>query len=1708
MDHFKGFTGLCQVFATYVVNAFFNGARRGAALLAAFIVLTISHSSYAQEGPDAPPSDAIEETRIDDDALLDIPTKRANELGISEEEAGVPAPSGGDVQDTYQTAGLSALDESLFGDSHDIDTGALSFTQIDVSLPGSSGLPVQIGRRLSRNHISYANKGGFGDWVPTIPSMSYNYLAIRKDQDGRSRNLCTTSIPYQRLVPNPQYNGTGEGFIRVPPEAPVYLNEYNNGLDLNVEGGQRVNLISNSIDSPEFRAQSDVRSVNKENWIIRCIPGGSGYTAVSPSGRKYTFNKHVTFAYNYLDGVQQGVDKEVIYVSRIEDVNGNWVNYNYSGDKLNSITSNDGRKISLTWSGDYISAIDANGRRWSYNYGAPHFNNPRLGGQALKSVRQPDGQSWEFSRLNNGSNDFTPFPTKGVCDATKNISGVQIKHPYGAIGQFKVKLITNSRHLMTDPIDGQHYGTGVVPSIDDETGCGGFLAGHFFAFHSIALDQKTIIVSPSKTKTWKWEYEEPSGSYETAFPQDSDSTDGPLKTRTEIRPDNSRIVTHINRQYGVTEGRIEKREYFGATSNTPLKTETMSYVYGHRLGPKNIGTRTLKEFAARLTHSYLTKTVTQQDGDTFTSERKYNMDPSKSDYSYGRPVETRSYSNVSTEPRIIQTEYEHNTAKWILGLPKRMLQNGREMSSYAYDSFGRKTSQTRYGKLYGSFRYHTNLNYPENLGALYRVTDALGRSTELREYKRGVPQRIRRAINTADETNEYQYVDDNGWLTSQVDAAGKTTLYTHDVMGRLTQINPNGSWANTDITYDFNGGGAVQTITKGQARTTVTYDAMFRPRLERTQALDTGWSSYVNTEYDPLGRVIFTSQPSTNPNEAKGVESSYDGLGRMVERGENVAPYAPTGYRYLSNHRRRVIDPSGAYTDYYSYGWDGPGNEDYRLIYQYAKGGGQYLRRTTLRKNIYGQLTSLQQYGLSGGVTNSQYQYFIYDDEQRLCRHHVPEQNSTRYEYDAAGQMIAYAKGQGSSSCEVPNTDARVEMSYDGLGRLVETDFNHAGTPDITRTYDEVGNVISVTRGEGTDAVEWSYGYNSADILNAETLRLDGRNFRLRYNYNSSGHMTRRRLPSGRNIDYTPDGLGRVTDVESDGDTLASGTRFHASGTVISMDYGNGHEFTQTLNARLLPQRGRSVKSGVNPAFDQELIYDARGKITEITDRAQSVNNRTYGYDGLGQLIAATGPWGENGASRAQASFTYDSLGNLLNKTLGPRNVILSYDSRNRLTRSADAGAPDGQSTGTRTIAYDVRGNVTTLGSMGFVYDYTDQPIAVSGSASLSGKVGVNGADGATTGNYRYDGNLKRVKSVVNGKTIYNIYDAGGALVHVDAVSDGEETDYVSGPMGALARYKTQEAGSGSAATGTQDEITYIHNDHLGSAQSGTATNGVVIWRERYTPFGSEIVGVADNDNQAGFTGHIKDGATGLNYMQARYYDPVIGRFLSVDPVTMIQTGNPAHFNRYAYANNDPVNLVDPDGRKATAHFSPKNGAFFIRDNDTGAFAFSSNFFTGQSGLTSSQTGGPVPSGNFSILSRPGEMAGMQAFRLEAIDSNFGDDKINGGRELIRLHNGTVSLGCVTCRVPQDFIKVLDVLSNTSTSKTSVDRKGLGGMIGGKETLTNFGELTVLGENSSLNFNAKTGDVSITTHTTRTGSRIRRRETRTLCTVGDDGGCK
>ena len=122
--------------------------------------------------------------------------------------------------------------------------------------------------------------------------------------------------------------------------------------------------------------------------------------------------------------------------------------------------------------------------------------------------------------------------------------------------------------------------------------------------------------------------------------------------------------------------------------------------------------------------------------------------------------------------------------------------------------------------------------------------------------------------------------------------------------------------------------------------------------------------------------------------------------------------------------------------------------------------------------------------------------------------------------------------------------------------------------------------------------------------------------------------------------------------------------------------------------------------------------------------------------------------------------------------------------------------------------------------------------------------------------------------------------------------------------------------------------LVFHHRDVLGTAIATTDINGNVVHHTSTTPYGRDLGRRADDgqgfsDNAypssrsgEGYTGHVNDRQLELTYMRARFYDPVLGRFLSNDPVGFTSE-NPTSFNRYAYANNSPYRFVDPDGRDA-----------------------------------------------------------------------------------------------------------------------------------------------------------------------------------------------
>lgn len=125
----------------------------------------------------------------------------------------------------------------------------------------------------------------------------------------------------------------------------------------------------------------------------------------------------------------------------------------------------------------------------------------------------------------------------------------------------------------------------------------------------------------------------------------------------------------------------------------------------------------------------------------------------------------------------------------------------------------------------------------------------------------------------------------------------------------------------------------------------------------------------------------------------------------------------------------------------------------------------------------------------------------------------------------------------------------------------------------------------------------------------------------------------------------------------------------------------------------------------------------------------------------------------------------------------------------------------------------------------------------------------------------------------------------------------------------------------------------YYYTDPQGTVLAKADASGAIVATYDYAPYGTAVASMSPAPNGPGYTGHVNDPDSGLVYMQARYYDPAVGRFLSIDPVGP-SPGNLFNFNRYDYANNNPVVNIDPDGTTCTKSESGSYSCQF--DGNTG----------------------------------------------------------------------------------------------------------------------------------------------------------------------------
>jgi len=492
----------------------------------------------------------------------------------------------------------------------------------------------------------------------------------------------------------------------------------------------------------------------------------------------------------------------------------------------------------------------------------------------------------------------------------------------------------------------------------------------------------------------------------------------------------------------------------------------------------------------------------------------------------------------------------------------------------------------------------------------------------------------------------------------------------------------------------------------------------------------------------------------------------------------------------------------------------------------------------------------------------------------------------TAFDFDAAGRLVELRDGLGQATrfeCDdaglpsaTRHADGRVESVIRRSPNAVALAVG--GEPLVEMTTDAGGRPLAVTYADGA---AYGYAYDDASRLVSATGPNGGVDFQYRedgklvretsgketfaFEYDARDQLAAIEYPDGPRAEFVYDSDKRLARVVWGAATFelayAPGDRQRSVTTAaLRTEFEFGAAGKPTRIAVSDPLRGAL-------AFETTYQYDLEGRL--LVKRDSAFGERRYAYDAEAELVGVAdehGQWRE--------MFGYDAAGN--------RNVVsglsVGLAAGNRLRAQGDL-----------TCEYDARGNLVGLTSptqaWRYDYDFKNQMVAAHGPHG--------------TIEFKYDALGRRIEK--NGADRRIRYVWCGELLTREVITVGEQEsvrDYLYAPG-------TYEP----LAQRVDGRVFYYHNDQLGTPQRLTDEQGRVVWEARYYAFGYAEVTVGAVENPLRLPGQYFDVETGLHYNRFRYYSPLLGRYVSVDPVGLL-----GGQNLYRYAGNDPINATDALG--------------------------------------------------------------------------------------------------------------------------------------------------------------------------------------------------
>ena len=548
---------------------------------------------------------------------------------------------------------------------------------------------------------------------------------------------------------------------------------------------------------------------------------------------------------------------------------------------------------------------------------------------------------------------------------------------------------------------------------------------------------------------------------------------------------------------------------------------------------------------------------------------------------------------------------------------------------------------------------------------------------------------------------------------------------------------------------------------------------------------------------------------------------------------------------------------------------------------------------------------------------------YSYDTNGNKIRETYADGGYKTFDHDRKNRLIkteSYEAGEAGES--IGEKTLKTVYSYDINDRLLESvDYQIDGAEETAVRYTEYQYD---SRGQTTGYAELSQENEpTADEIKAHQIR---------YHYDSDGKLTKVTYPTTKNgvqaLAYEYDQNGWLTKIKGEVQSADTSTEK----TVRSYTYDSYGKVKEIKDYRdLLNSSDQAVKKDYTyDSLDRvkEMTYTdlETGKVMEsycynydknsnITEKTE-VNNypkeekdkvnetKAYTYDALGRLTKTVTTDHKNDDKTKTVTYTYDKAGNRTTEDDGTTQTAYTYNGLDQLqTATKEKGTAVDE---VRQYSYDANGNQTDVKNTktGQTESYTYD------AENRLSKVSVTDKDGKTgvIQQNRYNGDGQRIQKVEGSKTTNYYYQDGV----VSYTTDGDNSQISQNLIGTDGNIlATQRYGS--------DHTDYLlyHKDIQGSTTSLVKEDGSADATYRYTDFGETTIN-GDNkaENEVCYTGGIYDQSTGLYYLNARYYNPEDGRFVTEDTYRG-ETNEPDTQNLYVYCVNNPVNYIDPSGHDA-----------------------------------------------------------------------------------------------------------------------------------------------------------------------------------------------